>query len=785
MRQLISLLAIAFSLHVQAQNITISGYLEDAASGEKLIAANVYDSNSAKGTISNNFGFYSLTIPVGKVSLDFSYIGYTSQKIVLDISEDRVLNIALQQAHTLDVVEIIAEESKRIAEESQMSVVEIPVQQIKEIPAFLGEVDVLKALQLLPGVQSGGEGQSGLYIRGGSPDQNLILLDGVPVYNASHLFGFFSVFNADAIKDVKLIKGGFPARYGGRLSSVLEINLKEGNRNKFHGAGSIGIVASKLTLEGPIINDKTSFLVSGRRTYIDLLARPFIKSNFEDNDSEGGTGYYFYDVNAKINHKIDENNRLYFSFYTGKDNFYFSEKDKDFDEREFTDNTLEWGNITAAARWNHIWSQKLFSNTMFSLSDYKLNTGAAFGTEFNDEAIREEISLNYISGIRDLSAKIDFDYLPSPEHFIRFGLHTTNHLFKPGVFDLLDINTEEEFNFEQTVGQRNITALEMSAYLEDDWKISDQLKMNLGLHYSAFAVEGKFYNALQPRLSGRYLINDELSLKASFSTMRQYIHLLAFEGVGLPTDLWLPTTESIKPQDAYQFAAGVAKNIGKKYELTIEGYYKKMKNLISYKEGRGLFEFTDWQTRVTQGDGSSYGAELFLQKKIGRFTGWIGYTLSWTYRQFDDVNFGKKFPYRYDRRHDISLVGQYKLSKKINIGGTWVYGTGNAVTLPNAKVLGFSQGQENFSGNYIENYYSERNGYRMRSYHRFDLGISFVKKKKRHTRTWSIGAYNTYNRQNPFFVFEDTDNVNGEREYKLKQASLFPIIPYINYSFKF
>ena len=784
------LLCVLWYVSANAQSYTISGYIEDAQTGEKLIAANVFDATSAQGTISNNFGFYSVTLDGQELDLSFSYIGYDSENFKFSLTKDTVIDVKLSQQIELETITITAEESKRIAEESQMSVVELPIKQIKKVPALLGEVDVLKALQLLPGVQSGGEGQSGLYIRGGSPDQNLILLDGTPVYNASHLFGFFSVFNADAIKDVKLIKGGFPARYGGRLSSVLEINMKDGNLNEFHGSGSIGLVSSKLTLEGPINQGKTSFLVSGRRTYIDILARPFIQNDFESDGFEGNTGYYFYDFNGKVNHVFSPKDRLYFSLYSGDDRFYFAEKEKDgISTNSFTKNNLGWGNVTSALRWNHLWDQKLFSNTTLTYSKYNLDTFISVGEENKSGDIEEEISLNYVSGIDDVAAKIDFDYLPSPEHFVRFGTSVIFHRFNPGSFDLKDFAIDNDFNFEETIGQAKKNAFEFALYGEDDWKINDKLKMNVGLHLSSFLVDGKFYGSAQPRISARYLVNEDLSVKASFSTMRQYIHLLSYEGIGLPTDLWLPTTEKVKPQDSYQLALGAARNLGKEYEISLEGYYKRMTNLISYKDGSGLFEFTDWQDRITQGTGESYGLELFVQKKAGKFSGWLGYTLSWATRQFDDLNFGEKFAYRYDRRHDLSVVGQYQLSPGISLSGTWVYGTGNAVTLPTSRVVG-SFGYpdliiEDKIKTYSESFFKERNNYRMGSYHRLDIGINFVKKKKRYTRTWSFGAYNSYNRKNPFFIFQDNSTDGSTETYQLKQVSLFPIIPYVTYSFDF
>jgi len=779
------------SSYISAQETyTISGYIQDSDSAEKLISANIYNAENYEGTVSNTYGYYSITLPSGDVDINVSYIGYNTETISIQLQKDTIIIINLSQTVSLKEIEIVAEKQRNIAEESQMSVVEIPIAQIKKIPAFLGETDVLKALQLLPGVQSGGEGQSGLYVRGGSPDQNLILLDGTPVYNVSHLFGFFSVFNSDAIKDVKLIKGGYPARYGGRLSSVLDITMKEGNMKEIHGAGSIGIVASKLTLEGPIIKDKTSFIISGRRTYIDLLAKPFIKKEFRDNDEEGDTGYYFYDFNAKINHILSDRDRVYASFYSGDDRFYFNLREVTGDERDQTESDIGWGNITSALRWNHVWQPKLFSNFTFTYSNYDLDTRVGYGTEDLRENSIEEISVGYLSGINDLAGKIDFDWVPNTSHFIKFGLSAIHHTFKPGKFDLKQITNSNEFQL--TLGQEDISSQELDLYIEDDFKINDKVKINTGLHGSAFVVQGKSYYSLQPRISGRYLLSDGSSLKASFATMRQYVHLLAFEGIGLPTDLWLPTTERIKPQDSWQAALGYAFKLSEDYNLTVEAYYRNMTNLVAYKEGSGLFEFNDWQDRITQGDGTSKGIEVFLQKKEGRMTGWLGYTLSYTDRQFDELNFGETFPFKYDRRHDISIVVQYELGPKVNISATWVYGTGNAVTLANNQYVSFHPAsiQPINANRFIDDIIS-RNNYRMKSYHRGDIGINFVKQKKRYKRTWSIGAYNVYNNKNPFFITSDIDDTideNGnviEDNYVLKQQSLFPIIPFVNYSFEF
>ena len=771
------------------QTYTISGYVQDAGSSEKLIGANVFDVETYEGTITNNFGFYSLTLEAGTKTLAFSYIGYASEEREITLDKDMTINISLSPANEFEEVEIVAERQRNVAQESSMSTIEVPILQIKKVPPLLGEVDVLKALQLLPGVQSGGEGSSGLYVRGGSPDQNLILLDGVPVYNASHLFGFFSVFNPDAIKDVKLIKGGYPARYGGRLSSVLEINMKEGNMKEIKGSGSIGLVSSKFTLEGPIKTDKTSFVISGRRTYIDLLAKPIVRSAFRNEGMEGDITAHFFDVNAKINHIFSDKDRLYLSVYGGQDKFgaTVSEEDEDFlDEGE---GGLGWGNITAALRWNHLWSQKLFSNTSLTYSRYMLDTriGAKTLEKPTDEL--DEFLFDYDSGIYDIGAKMDFDFYPNPNHFIRFGGSVVNHSFVPGSFRIFA--NDGNFQIDTTLGQNNIQSQEIDLYVEDDMKITDNLKANVGVHLSGFNVQSTFYSSIQPRVSLRYLLSETQSLKLSFATMTQYINLLSSESIGLPSDIWVPTTAKIRPQDSWQAAAGYAFQLTDNVSMTIEGYYRDMKNLVSYKEGESFFDenLRDWGDRVTQGNGHSYGAEFFVQKQTGRLTGWVGYTLSWTNRQFDELNFGEQFPFTFDRRHDVSVVAQYELSDRVNIAGTWVYGTGNAVSLASSSYKSIIPRVNGTLSTELQ-HFTQRNNFRLPSYHRFDIGINFTKQKKKHKRTWSFGAYNAYNRLNPFYIFIDTDVVFDENNNRietktLQSQSLFPIIPYFNYSFTF
>ncbi len=772
----------AISFLVSSQSFTISGYLKDNVTGEVLIGANIYEKSSLKGTTSNHFGFYSLTLPRDSVTIVFSFVGYQPvvKRIYLDRNQE--FNVTLSDVVSLDEIVITGEE--QIQEVTQMSKINVPIEQIKSMPAFLGEVDVLKVLQLLPGVQSGTEGSSGLYVRGGSPDQNLILLDGVPVYNASHLFGFFSVFNADAINKVDLIKGGFPARYGGRLSSVIDITMKEGNKEKLKGEGSIGLISSKFTLHGPIKNENTTFLISGRRTYIDLLARPIIKASTEGDET---AGYYFYDVNAKINHKFSNKDRVFLSTYFGNDKAYSRFQDEystGNQQLKYEDQfDLNWGNIITAFRWNHVFTPKFFSNLTLTYSRYRFAVNEEYKDEIlvGSEVVEEEEAIEYFSGIRDFGAKMDFEYIPNPDHYIRFGVNAIHHTFSPGILSYKSTNDADT-----TIGSFNTTAVETATYIEDDIKIGSRFKVNAGLHFSTLFVDDEVYYSLQPRLALRYLLPDGTSIKGSYVQMTQYIHLLTNSGIGLPTDLWLPATARVGPQNSFQLAIGAAKTLNNGLEISLEGYYKEMEGLIEYKEGASFLSVEgDWQDKVEIGRGESYGGELLIQKKTGKFTGWIGYTLSWTNRQFDNLNFGKKFPYKYDRRHDISLTGVYKINDRVTFSGAWIYGTGNAISLPQFKYL--TNGRlptfrDNIFGGQIVEGYGDRNSFRMKSYHRLDLSIAFSKKKKRGIRTWTIGTYNTYSRKNPFFL-DIRREFNGED--KFVQYSLFPIIPSISYSFKF
>uniref|UniRef100_UPI003217F62C TonB-dependent receptor n=1 Tax=uncultured Draconibacterium sp. TaxID=1573823 RepID=UPI003217F62C len=780
------------------KKVTISGYISDVATGEMLINANVYEPNQLTGNISNVFGFYSITLPKGDVTLQYSFVGYQKASRQINLVKDTTINISLKQLGELDEITISANKSK--VERSQMSMVEIQSTQLKKLPVLLGEPDVLKVIQLLPGVQSGTEGTSGIYVRGGGPDQNLFLLDGVPVYNASHLFGFFSVFNPSAVKTVKLYKGGFPARFGGRLSSVVDIRMKDGNFKELKGEFSIGLISSRFSLEGPIIKDKTSFIVSGRRTYIDVLAQPAIAiANKQDDEGNVNAGYYFYDLNAKVNHKFSEKSRLYLSTYMGRDkayskeDYYYVNDHTRFDEKY--DMGIGWGNITSALRWNYIYNPKLFSNATLTYSRYNFDVKEVYkDVNTRDNSYTEDF-FQYLSGIDDVTAKLDFDYYPGGGHSVKFGVSNIWHRFKPGVNHERNKSDQENMmqDVDTTYGNNNISGTEFSLFIEDNYKISKKLQANLGLHFSLFNVQNTTYKSLQPRASLRYMVNDNFSVKASYAKMSQYIHLLSSSTISLPTDLWLPATKAVKPQNSHQIALGSSIKLGKGYDFTVEGYYKSMENLIEYKEGASFTGISsNWESKIETGKGWSYGVEFLLEKTLGKTTGWMGYTLSWADRQFENLNFGKKFPAKYDRRHDISLALTHKFSDKFDMGLTWVYGTGNSTTL-GVQQFQSELPQNNYSQTPIT-YYEGRNGYRIPSYHRMDISMNFHKQKKNGIRTWSIGLYNAYSRQNPFYLYWGHENFSGYNQQghyyedskpALKQVSLFPVIPSVSYTFKF
>ncbi|MEL6674765.1 MAG: carboxypeptidase-like regulatory domain-containing protein [Bacteroidota bacterium] len=796
------------------QKYTISGYVQDASSGEKLINAKVYDTRSLQGAITNNFGFFSLTLDEGPLKLVASYPGYKKFELELELTQDSEFLFELD-IFQLDEISIVAEEIEQIQDKTEMSTIDVPIKQIKLLPALLGEVDVIKAIQLLPGVQSGNEGTTGMYVRGGGPDQNLILLDDVPLYYVNHLGGFFSVFNADALSNVKLIKGGFPARYGGRLSSVLDIRMKEGNNQEFKAEGSIGLVSSKLSIQGPIIKNKTSFIVSGRRTYLDLFTRP-LSSILVSAASEGSTtasvGYFFYDLNAKINHIFSAKDRLYLSLYMGDDNVSARIGDEigtpgtpDYNRFDLNSRNA-WGNQLAALRWNHIWSPKLFSNLTATYTNYRLTLRNGISTEFidtNNDPFKVEAALKYQSGIRDGGLRLDFDYYPNPNHNIKFGALSTLHRFKPGTAGF-NLTLQDTISLDTAFSDFTQNTYETALYVEDQFKVGKRFSANAGLYATHYLVNGEHEFSLQPRISTRFLLSDKVAFKASYALMRQYLHLLINSNTGLPVDLWVPATDGVPAQRAWQVAGGLATSIlDGQIELSLEGYYKKTTGLIAYKQGTDLYLGVDegsWEERVeTGGEGWAYGAEFLVQKTQGATTGWIGYTLSWNNRQFENLNQGEVFPYRYDRRHDISVVVAHRFSEKVSVSGTWVFGTGNAISLASGgyayttdwirnsqNLRSYSFGSANAFNSGVQLFENGRNGYRMEPYHRLDLGINFTKKKKWGSRTWNFGVYNAYNRLNPYFYYIGigTDTfTTGEAKPALRKVSLFPIIPSISYSF--
>lgn len=767
-----------------SQRYTISGYVTEEGSKETLIGVNIFLPGTQTGTVSNNYGFYSITLPEGTHNLRFSFVGYETIEKEIKLSKDISLNISLKSSLELEGVTVVAELQEKISETPQMSVVSVPIKQIKEIPAFLGEKDVFKVLQLMPGVQKGTEGSSGLYVRGGGPDQNLIILDDAVVYNANHLFGFFSVFNGDALKSVEMTKGGFPARYGGRLSSVIDMNMKDGNKQKLSGEAGIGIISSRLTLEGPIVAGRSSFLLSGRRTYIDALIRPIIATQ-----ANGSTaGYYFYDLNAKLNYDFGQRNKLYISGYFGRDKFFFRDQAN---QNTSFEGGLFWENATGTLRWNHLFTNKLFANTSVIYSKYQLKTYVQDNYDANNY-----FYLDYHSGIEDFAFKTDFNYLPTPDHYIRAGLQVIHHRFTPSAVVIEDTQILQD-----TIITRMYKSFESGLYIEDEFKAGEALKVNAGFRLTHFINEEKHYFNPEPRLSASYLIIPGLSVKASYARMNQYVHLLSPTGIGLPTDLWVPSTDRIAPQTSNQVAAGFAKDVDK-YQLliSIEGYYKKSTNIIGYREGASFLLIDDptgaesftWQDNITAGQGWSYGAEFLLQRKSGRVSGWIGYTLSWTQLQFEDLNFGEPFFARYDRRHDVSIVGIFELRSNITLSANWVYGTGNAITLPigdywvNPHVPDiYNDNTPSFYyGEYVQDY-GEMNGFRMAPYHRFDIGLQIHKQRKFFKSTWDFSVYNMYNRKNPFFYYFDYNITSGGTERVLKQVSLIPILPSISYSIKF
>ena len=791
--RIIFLLLLALGLPATAQ--TVSGTVIDAATGETLIGATVLDTASGKGTVTNAYGRYTLTLRgTATASLRVSYVGYTTQTHSVDLSQNRQLNIALRPSVQLDEVQIVADRvgSPRM---SQMSAIEVPVEQLKLVPVIFGETDVLKAIQLLPGVQSGTEGMSGIYVRGGGPDQNLFLLDGIPLYNVNHLGGFFSAFNGDAVKNVTLYKGSFPAHFAGRISSVLDIATNDGNDKEWHGGGSIGLMSAKLSIEGPIIKERTTLSATLRRTYGDLLLQPIIMAivaTETNGEGSANAGYYFYDLNAKLTHKFSDRSRLYATWYSGDDEAYMRVRvdESAFDDKEYLKLSYRWGNLATAVRWNYELTQKLFMNLTGSYTRYRnrLSLGLVEQWREQGQLHSDEIEMGINSGINDIAARADFDYAPLPEHAIKFGAGATYHTFVPQV-QAARIQYTGEPSIDTSFGESRVHAIETNIYAGDDWSITEALKVNAGVVLSGFSVEDRFYPSVQPRISGRMMLSDDISVKAGYSYMTQYMHLLSNTNISLPTDLWVPVTARIRPMKSHQVAAGVFYNWRSLVDFSVEGYYKTMDNLLEYKPGSTfLGSSVGWEDMVCAGRGWAYGIEFLAQKSVGQLTGWVGYTWSRTMRQFDtpgqELNDGKPFPAKYDRIHDISITLQYKPDDTFDAGVTWVYSTGNTATIAMQQI---SDDGTNYWNSI--NYVDSRNNFRLPAYHRMDVSVNFHKKKRHGVRTWNISIYNLYNRQNPFIIYpvgvERYDGQGTTYSTKLMQRSLFPMMPSVAYIYKF
>jgi hypothetical protein len=745
-------------------SFTVSGTVRDAENGEILVGVAVSIPALRLGASTNNYGFYSFSVPAGTHTIQYSYIGYQLMEQQITARQNLKKNVEMS-ARSQELAEVLIEAGsiQEKLKASQMSVDRLTARDARLMPALFGEVDILKTLQLKPGVQSGGEGTSGLYVRGGGPDQNLFLLDEATVYNASHLFGFFSIFNADAVRSVDLYKGGFPAQFGGRLSSVVDVKLKEGNNKKFGASGGVGLIASRLTLEGPLKKNKSSFIVSARRTYLDIFTRGLNKRHANDPDYTPIPNYYFYDLNGKANLDLGPNDRLFLSGYLGQDVFGFRNPGFHFD--------FNWGNRAGTLRWSHVFTPRLVANTSFTASSYRYDiTNDMDGFRFN-----------LSSNIRDLSLRNDLEYFPGKNHHYKFGFQATSHTFGVGRLKAGTDDNAIAFNAGKTY-----QATELGLYASDEYTPVPHFTVQYGLRLSGFKSGTSFFAGLEPRLALRYSLNETLTLKGSYTRMMQYIHLVANSGASLPTDIWYPSNRVVRPQRSQQVALGLSQALGKsRFLITNEIYYKWMRNQIDFRDGAQLFANDNLNEEFLFGKGQSYGNEFYLEKQKGRTTGWIGYTLSWTYRRFDQINGGRWFPTRYDRRHDVSIVLLHKLWPRLHATATWVYGTGNAFSVPVGRI--FLQGQPGARESYVP-VYTERNAFRLAAYHRLDLGLVFKFRPKHGERDLTLSIYNAYNRRNPYFIYfeqmedKETDVTIG---FQGKQVSLFPFIPAITYNFRF
>ncbi|MCC6815451.1 MAG: TonB-dependent receptor [Saprospiraceae bacterium] len=763
-------LCLAEVIHTQ-KLFTLNGYVNEMGSGESLIGVNIFlKSNPTKGSTTNSYGFYSLTLPEGEYDIVYSYIGYTNVEKKIILTHNQSLNINLNSGITLEEIVISSEDIKKNVQSNEMGTQELNIETVRKLPALFGEVDIIKSLQLLPGISSASEGATGLYVRGGGPDQNLVLLDEAIVYNTGHLLGFFSVFNSDAIKNTKLIKGSMPAEYGGRISSVIDVQMKEGNMENYTIEGGVGLISSRLTIQGPIAKNKSSFIISGRRTYVLDLAQPFIK-----NTDFAGTNYYFYDLNSKVNYRLSPRDRIYISTYFGRDVFKFSNTERDFSVR------LPYGNATATFRWNHLINNNIFSNLSLLYNNYNFNLGAD----------QEVFSVSVKSGIKDFSAKGDIDYYPNTQHHIKTGFRYTYHILTPNLVNASNGEVDFSTKLEPKYGH------ESEVYILDDWKIRSKLGLNYGIRFSTFTQVGpytrstdsviyksgeavKTYVIPEPRLVFNYGLNQNQSIKGGVNLSGQYIHLVSNSGTTFPTDIWVPSTEKVRPQIGIQYAIGYFRNLmDNAIEFSIETYYKTLMNQLDYRESYVENFSSDVETEFVRGNGQAFGLELFVAKKRGKLNGWIGYTLSRTERWFDEIENGRVFPAVYDRPHDISIVTNYEINKKWQLSVSFTYATGRRFTP--IKSLFIIDSKPNIE-------YGPRNSDRLKDYHRMDLSLIYsnknVKKKRFHS-SWAFSIYNLYNRKNPFFSYTDIDNdvFSGNATAKQINVSLFTLIPSISWNF--
>ncbi len=779
----IFLLLLAVTIPAMAEYagvVTLSGYLKNKANGEALIGATVYVPELKTGVITNSYGFYSISVAPGNYSVNFSFIGYQTQSPSINLNASKQLNVMLEEeTEQIDEVVVTGEKKNRNVENLQMSMEKVQVKMIKKLPSFMGEIDIIKSITLLPGIQNGGEGSSGLYVRGGGPDENLMILDEAPVYNASHLLGFFSVFNSDAINDVQVFKGGIPAEYGGKASSVIDIRMKDGNSQQLGMSGGIGNISSRLTVEGPIIKDKWSFIVSGRRTYADYLGKLVGIEQLKENQ------LYFYDLNLKTNVQINAKNRIYLSAYTGDDYFKVGESIY-----------MKWGNLTSTARWNHLFTDKLFSNTSLIFSRYNYNLGVpGSGAD----------QFDWSSQIRDYNFKQDFSWYLNSKNKLTLGFNLIYHHFEPGQ---VDANEKSYFT---DLKLANYNALDNSVYISNEQTIGSRLTMRYGLRYSYFQQIGKgkvreylhpdqpnekevigtieygsgklvppAYHNLEPRLALKYMLNPESSVKASYNRMVQNLHLISNTNSPTPLDIWLPSSTYIKPLIANQIGLGYFRNFKENmFETSAEVYYKKMENVIDYVDGAELFLKENLETELLHGSGYAYGLELYAKKQEGRLTGWLSYTLARSMRKIPGINEGKAYPSSYDRTHNVSLVANYDLSKRWNFSTSWVFATGNPTSYPIAKY--------DVQGNTIY-YYAARNSNRIPDYHRLDISFTYDFKKNEQRKvkqSLNFSIYNLYARRNSYSVTfrqnEDKPNVSEATRLSI----IGSMIPSVTYNFNF